>query len=87
MDTLMTDPVRLPSGEIMDRIVITRHLLNSATNPFNRLPLTLDQLVPGLYSVYTISPYIKSLTFFYVVPELKDRIIAWKYAKNSKRKG
>lgn len=82
----MTDPVRLPSGEIMDRIVITRHLLNSATNPFNRLPLTLDQLVPGLYSIYTISPYINSFMFF-SVPELKDRIIAWKYAKNSKRKG
>lgn len=86
MDTLMTDPVRLPSGEIMDRIVITRHLLNSATNPFNRLPLTLDQLVPGLLLIYTISPYINSFKLF-PVPELKDRIIAWKYAKNSKRKG
>jgi len=43
----MTDPVILPSGVIMDRSVITKHLLNSSTDPFNRLPLTPEQLVPG----------------------------------------
>jgi hypothetical protein len=43
----MTDPVILPSGVIMDRSVITKHLLNSSTDPFNRLPLTAEQLVPG----------------------------------------
>ena len=48
MDTLMTDPVLLPTSEtIMDRAVITRHLLNSSTDPFNRMPLSMDQLVPG----------------------------------------
>nr|XP_057939431.1 ubiquitin conjugation factor E4 B isoform X2 [Doryrhamphus excisus] len=40
MDTLMTDPVMLPSGNIMDRSIILRHLLNSPTDPFNRQPLT-----------------------------------------------
>ncbi|ESO04573.1 hypothetical protein HELRODRAFT_99472 [Helobdella robusta] len=45
MDTLMFDPVQLPSGTIMDRKVILRHLLNSQTDPFNRQPLTEDQLV------------------------------------------
>ncbi|KAJ0174521.1 hypothetical protein K1T71_009629 [Dendrolimus kikuchii] len=47
MDTLMTDPVLLPSGKVMDRSVILRHLLNSATDPFNRQPLSEDQLRPA----------------------------------------
>ncbi|KAL0871377.1 hypothetical protein ABMA27_005111 [Loxostege sticticalis] len=47
MDTLMTDPVYLPSGKVMDRSVILRHLLNSATDPFNRQPLSEDQLRPA----------------------------------------
>lgn len=47
MDTLMSDPVLLPSGKIMDRSTITRHLLNSSTDPFNRQPLTEDMLSPG----------------------------------------
>ncbi|GBP49522.1 Ubiquitin conjugation factor E4 B [Eumeta japonica] len=47
MDTLMTDPVLLPSGKVMDRSVIMRHLLNSNTDPFNRQPLTEDQLSPA----------------------------------------
>ena len=46
MDTLMEDPVLLPSGTIMDRSVIARHLLNSSTDPFNRQPLTEDMLIP-----------------------------------------
>ncbi|XP_065711200.2 ubiquitin conjugation factor E4 B isoform X4 [Patagioenas fasciata] len=46
MDTLMTDPVRLPSGTIMDRSIILRHLLNSATDPFNRQTLTENMLEP-----------------------------------------
>ncbi|KAJ8384835.1 hypothetical protein AAFF_G00198220 [Aldrovandia affinis] len=50
MDTLMSDPVRLPSGNIMDRVIILRHLLNSPTDPFNRQPLTDNMLesVPEL---------------------------------------
>lgn len=46
MDTLMNDPVLLPSGTIMDRPIITRHLLNSNTDPFNRQPLTEAMLRP-----------------------------------------
>ena len=47
MATLMVDPVMLPSGIIMDRPIILRHLLNSQTDPFNRQMLTEDQLKPG----------------------------------------
>lgn len=45
MDTLMCDPVLLPSGKVMDRSIITRHLLNSSTDPFNRQPLTEEMLL------------------------------------------
>jgi len=50
MDTLMSDPVILPSGCIMDRSIILRHLLNSPTDPFNRQHLTESMLesVPEL---------------------------------------
>lgn len=47
MDTLMEDPVILPSGTVMDRTVIIRHLLNNSTDPFNRQPLKEDMLIPG----------------------------------------
>ena len=47
MATLMVDPVLLPSGNIMDRAVIERHLLNSQTDPFSRAPLSSDMLEPG----------------------------------------
>ncbi len=47
MDTVMQNPVRLPSGIIMDRHIITRHLLNSSTDPFNRQKLTVEMLEPG----------------------------------------
>ncbi|XP_033763599.1 LOW QUALITY PROTEIN: ubiquitin conjugation factor E4 B-like [Pecten maximus] len=47
MDTLMVDPVILPSGAIMERGIIMRHLLNSQTDPFNRQPLTEEQLLPA----------------------------------------
>ena len=50
MDTLMSDPVKLPpSGNIMDRSIITRHLLNSQTDPFNRQPLTEQELIPSKF--------------------------------------
>lgn len=45
--TLMTDPVCLPSGQVIDRSTITQHLLNDPTDPFSRQPLTVDQLVPA----------------------------------------
>eukprot|EP00011_Vannellida_sp_DIVA3-517-6-12_P012934 CAMPEP_0114624314 /NCGR_PEP_ID=MMETSP0168-20121206/10704_1 /TAXON_ID=95228 ORGANISM="Vannella sp., Strain DIVA3 517/6/12" /NCGR_SAMPLE_ID=MMETSP0168 /ASSEMBLY_ACC=CAM_ASM_000044 /LENGTH=1097 /DNA_ID=CAMNT_0001835587 /DNA_START=53 /DNA_END=3343 /DNA_ORIENTATION=- len=46
MSELMKDPVRLPSGNVMDRAVIQRHLLSDATDPFTRAPLSPEDLVP-----------------------------------------
>lgn len=46
MQTLMSDPVRLPqSNAVVDRSVIQRHLLNSATDPFSRSTLSASQLI------------------------------------------
>ena len=42
--TLMTDPVRLPSGNVVDRTTIHRHLLNDKTDPFTRKPLDESML-------------------------------------------
>lgn len=55
MDTLMEEPVKLPSGNVMDRKHIVRHLLSSQTDPFNRQPLSEDQLEPSEY--YSIHYY------------------------------
>ncbi|CDJ68181.1 ubiquitin conjugation factor, putative [Eimeria necatrix] len=47
MADLMTDPVLLPSSKvIVDRRNIERHLMSEPSDPFNRAPLTREQLVP-----------------------------------------
>ncbi|PFH36053.1 U-box domain-containing protein [Besnoitia besnoiti] len=47
MADVMTDPVRLPtSNNIMDRKHIERHLMSEPSDPFNRMPLTKDALIP-----------------------------------------
>ncbi|KAI9096092.1 ubiquitin elongating factor core-domain-containing protein [Phlyctochytrium arcticum] len=46
--SLMEDPVILPtSGISVDRSTIKSHLLSDAHDPFNRQPLTIDQVVPN----------------------------------------
>lgn len=49
MSTLMRDPVVLPSSKInIDRCTLQRHLLSDQIDPFNRAPLTMDQVRPNL---------------------------------------
>ncbi|EJC98051.1 uncharacterized protein FOMMEDRAFT_171416 [Fomitiporia mediterranea MF3/22] len=48
MFTVMRDPVILPSSRIsIDRSTIKSHLLSDATDPFNRSPLTLEEVTPN----------------------------------------
>ena len=50
MCELMEDPVLLPtSGKVMDRKHITRHLLSTPNDPFNRMTLTEEMLKPGKF--------------------------------------
>ncbi|XP_068633346.1 ubiquitin conjugation factor E4 A isoform X2 [Battus philenor] len=45
MSTLMLDPVILPSSRTtVDRTTIARHLLSDQSDPFNRSPLSMDQV-------------------------------------------
>ena len=61
MATLMTDPVVLPSGVVMDRPIILRHLLNSQTDPFNRQPLTDSQLESAVELKHRIHEWMSSM--------------------------
>ncbi|KAJ1303373.1 hypothetical protein OPQ81_011567 [Rhizoctonia solani] len=47
MYTLMRDPVKLPSSKaIVDRSTIKAHLLSDTTDPFNRSPLKIEEVIP-----------------------------------------
>ncbi len=66
MQTLMSDPVILPSSNnkndrnkyIMDRKVIERHLMNNPNNSFNREPLNKNDLIP--FTRLRIYPILKN---------------------------
>ncbi|GAB6019792.1 Ubiquitin conjugation factor E4 B [Chamberlinius hualienensis] len=60
MDTVMENPVILPSGTVMDRSIIERHLLNSSTDPFTRQSLTAEQLRPAIELKQRILDWKKS---------------------------
>lgn len=48
MFTLMRDPVILPSSRtVIDRATIKSHLLSDTTDPFNRIPLTINEVFPS----------------------------------------
>ena len=49
MFDLMKDPVTLPSSKaVMDRSTIRSHLLSDPTDPFNRMPLKIEEVVPNV---------------------------------------
>jgi len=60
MSTFMTDPVKLPSGNTVDRATIERHLLSQSNDPFNRAPLTIDKLVPDTEMKAKIDAFLQS---------------------------
>jgi ubiquitin conjugation factor E4 B len=46
MATLMEDPVILPTSNVtVDRSTIVTHLLNNEVDPFNRMPLKIEQVI------------------------------------------
>jgi ubiquitin conjugation factor E4 B len=54
MFTVMRDPVLLPSSKtILDRSTIKSHLLSDSKDPFNRAPLSIEDVVSGqLFRTY-----------------------------------
>lgn len=46
---LMTDPVTLPSSKsVVDRSTIRTHLLSDPTDPFNRVPLKIEEVIDNV---------------------------------------
>jgi len=68
MQTLMTDPVILGKNKnkndtnkyVMDRKNIERHLMNNPNNPFNREPLTKNDLIPDTELKKEIDEWVKN---------------------------
>jgi ubiquitin conjugation factor E4 B len=61
LSTLMVDPVLLPSsGLTCDRTTITRHLLTTPSDPFNRKPLKIEDLIPNVELKTKIQDWIRS---------------------------
>ncbi|KAL1950354.1 hypothetical protein VTO73DRAFT_5478 [Trametes versicolor] len=49
MYTLMRDPVTLPSSRVVvDRATIKSHLLSDTKDPFNRVPLSMDDVIANV---------------------------------------
>lgn len=89
LNTLMTDPVRLPSGNIVDRAVMERHLLASQSNgsgsnsgstsgvdPFTREPLTLDMLEPCDALKREIQLYLRTKLRNFQQPSRQEDVLA-----------
>lgn len=59
VQTLMRDPVVLPSGNIVDRHSIRQQLLNNPMDPFNRAPMTIDDVKPATELKARIDAWVK----------------------------
>ncbi|KAF4551864.1 Ubiquitin elongating factor core-like protein [Elsinoe fawcettii] len=61
MGSLMEDPVLLPSSkQIVDRSTIRSHLLSDPTDPFNRVPLKIEDVLPADDKKREIEEFIAS---------------------------
>lgn len=59
LSILMKDPVILPSSKVtVDRSTISRHLLSDQSDPFNRSPLSMDQVIPNTQLKATIDAWM-----------------------------
>lgn len=61
MGSIMEDPVLLPSSkQIVDRSTIRSHLLSDPTDPFNRVPLKIEDVLPAEDKKREIMEFIAS---------------------------
>ncbi|KAG7380295.1 Ubiquitin conjugation factor E4 B [Phytophthora pseudosyringae] len=84
LSTLMTDPVRLPSGNILDRDVIARHLLASSQqggstgrDPFTREPLTMAMVEPCDALRSEIQVYLRTKMRHFRKTAREDVLATW----------
>ena len=57
---LMRDPVVLPSTNIVDRSTIRQQLLNAPVDPYNRAPMTMDDVEDDVELKAKIDAWIAS---------------------------
>lgn len=56
MYTIMKDPVTLPSSRtVIDRSTIKSHLLSDSKDPFNRMPLSIEDVIPSMHRCFALS--------------------------------
>ena len=59
MGSIMEDPVLLPSSrQIVDRSTIRSHLLSDPTDPFNRVPLKIEDVIDAAEKKREIQEFI-----------------------------
>lgn len=81
MYTLMEDPVILPASRIsLDRATLRSHLLSDPHDPFNRVPLKMEDVIAGKLFTFLQKPLI-SMTDIYLDTDLKAKIEAFKDEK------
>lgn len=72
----MRDPVLLPSSKTtIDRSTIKAHLLSDPTDPFNRAPLSIDDVVPSVYLSFSLTEL--QIYCWAADDELKKKIVDW----------
>ncbi len=85
MYTLMRDPVLLPSSRtVIDRATIKSHLLSDAKDPFNRMPLSLEDVVPGAFHSCHLRLGSKCVYSVHADLDLKARIEAFLAERRNK---
>ncbi|KAG2066491.1 hypothetical protein BDR04DRAFT_1106685 [Suillus decipiens] len=59
MATIMRDPVTLPSSRtVVDRSTIKSHLLSDSKDPFNRVPMVIEDVIPNVELKAQIDAFI-----------------------------
>lgn len=80
----MEDPVLLPtSNVIVDRSTIRAHLLGDTRDPFNRKPLSMDMVQPGIV-LFSVN-YHSYINIISLATELKTKIAEWKAEQKQKK--
>ena len=55
---IMQNPVVLPSGHVLDKSTVVRHLKYSSTNPYTGLPMSIEDVEPNSAMRNTINKFI-----------------------------
>jgi ubiquitin conjugation factor E4 B len=56
----MRNPVKLPSGYVVDRSSIERHLLNDPRDPFTKSPMRIEDVEVDLETKRKVEEWVQS---------------------------